>query len=128
MATNAPVDRPRTITVNHLARIAALTVEAKKSYPVAKARYLDGLPAGEHFFVVARLTSGAAKENVFITVNSITDGTINGTIASDIVNVAGFKTGDAYVFSEDEMVDWVISKPDGSEDGNLVGKFLETQP
>lgn len=128
LADNAPVDQAKTLTADRLARIAELTTEAMKSYPDAKARYLRGLPAGEHFFVVATLTSGSAKENVFIAVNSIKDGTINGTIASDIMNVSGFKAGDAYAFAEDRLVDWLISKPDGSEEGNIVGKFLDTQP
>ncbi len=31
-----------------------------------------------------------------------------------------------YSFNEDELLDWLISKPDGSEEGNVVGKFLDT--
>jgi hypothetical protein len=28
--------------------------------------------------------------------------------------------------SEAELLDWLITKPDGSEEGNVVGKFLDT--
>jgi hypothetical protein len=27
---------------------------------------------------------------------------------------------------EKDVYDWTISRPDGSEDGNYVGKFLDT--
>jgi hypothetical protein len=30
-----------------------------------------------------------------------------------------------YSFQESELVDWLISRPDGSEEGNVVGKFLD---
>jgi hypothetical protein len=28
---------------------------------------------------------------------------------------------------EPVLIDWLITKPDGSEGGNVVGKFLDTQ-
>ena len=30
------------------------------------------------------------------------------------------------VVPELEVLDWTVSKPDGTEDGNFVGKFLDT--
>ena len=27
---------------------------------------------------------------------------------------------------ESDVLDWTISKPDGTEEGNFVGKFLDT--
>jgi hypothetical protein len=32
----------------------------------------------------------------------------------------------SYAFAETEVMDWLISHPDGSEEGNFVGKFLDT--
>lgn len=29
-------------------------------------------------------------------------------------------------FKEKDIIDWLISKPDRSEEGNFVGKFLDT--
>jgi hypothetical protein len=40
--------------------------------------------------------------------------------------VSGFKLGQTYTFNESDLIDWFISKPDGSEEGNVVGKFLDT--
>ncbi|MBK7538639.1 MAG: hypothetical protein IPI49_25370 [Myxococcales bacterium] len=36
------------------------------------------------------------------------------------------QVGDPVQFSEQEVEDWTISRPDGSEEGNVVGKFLDT--
>src|SRR5207237_10623773 len=95
-------------------------------YPEAKRRYLTGLPAGQHFFVVTNLRDGSGtSEQVFIAVVLIKDNRITGRIASDILGVKGFKNGDPYSFPESELVDWLITNPDGTEDGNVVGKFLD---
>jgi hypothetical protein len=66
------------------------------------------------------------KETVFISVGSIANGQVKEMIASDIMTVKGYKSGDAYTFAEAELVDWLISKADGSEEGNIVGKYLDT--
>lgn len=71
------------------------------------------------------LRSGTNTETVFVAVSNLDDGTITGTIASDIITVTGYQAGDSYTFSESELVDWLITKPDGSEEGNVVGKFLD---
>jgi Uncharacterized protein conserved in bacteria (DUF2314) len=127
LAPNAPKDQPvRRTTAEQERRVKELTEQAQKSYPDAKRRFLAGLPVNEHFYVVTTLTSPGAKENVFISVSSITAGQVKGTIASDILNVKGYKSGDAYTFAETELVDWLISKADGSEEGNVVGKYLDT--
>jgi hypothetical protein len=127
LAPNAPKDQPvRGTTAEQERRVKELTEQARRSYPDAKQRFLTGLAAGEHFYVVTTLTSTGAKESVFISVTSITAGQVKGTIASDILNVKGYKSGDAYTFAETELVDWLISKADGSEEGNVVGKYLDT--
>ena len=40
--------------------------------------------------------------------------------------VSGYAYKQPYSFPESELVDWLIAKPDGSEEGNVVGKFLDT--
>jgi hypothetical protein len=87
---------------------------------------LDGLPAGYAFFAVTNLRGGTGTtEQVFIAIASVKDGRITGRIASDSLKVKGFKDGDPYVFPESELVDWIITHPDGTEEGNVVGKFLD---
>ena len=130
LAPNAPVDNPKQITKSQTQKledaIKPYVENARKTYPQAKERYLKGLPANETFFVTAVLHDVMGKsEQVFVAVREIKNGKIKGLIASDIQLVSGFKLGDFYVLPESEILDWIISKPDGTEEGNFVGKFLD---
>lgn len=101
--------------------------KARQTYPDAKKRYLAGLPRGESFFVTTVLRDKeGASEQVFIAVSSVQGTKITGKIASDILTVQGFQRGQAYSLDEADLVDWLISKPDGSEEGNFVGKYLDS--
>jgi hypothetical protein len=115
LSAAAPLDRPVTTTGQDegsaLAKaVAPYRAEAKRTYPAAKSRFLAGLPSGHHFFVTVSLREGPKHETVF----------------NEIATLAGYKSGDPVQFSEQEVEDWTISRPDGSEEGNVVGKFLDT--
>ena len=100
--------------------------QARNTYPQAKRRYLAGLPRGYRFSAVTKLHSPGRVEAVFVAVTSIKGNLITGRIDNEILSVAGYKAGDMYTFPEAELVDWVILRPDGKEEGNVVGKFLDT--
>jgi hypothetical protein len=51
---------------------------------------------------------------------------ITGILSSEVKLVTNFKPGQPYTLKERELIDWLITKPDGSEEGNVVGKFLDT--
>jgi hypothetical protein len=74
---------------------------------------------------VTKLHSPGREEAVFVTVTGIKGDQVTGRIDSDVRGVAGYRAGDSYTLSERDIVDWVIVRPDGSEEGNLVGKFLD---
>jgi hypothetical protein len=74
---------------------------------------------------LTKLHSPGRVEAVFVTVSGIKGEQITGRIDSDVRGVAGYKSGDSYSLSERDILDWVIVRPDGGEDGNLVGKFLD---
>ncbi len=131
LAPNAPVDKPVSATGAKMAEIrkgmAPHIEEARRTYPDAKKRYLAGLPRGEHFFVTTVLHDDeGTSEQVFVAVSAIQGGKVTGKIASDILTVKGFKRGEACSVPEPDLIDWLISKPDGSEEGNFVGKYLDT--
>jgi hypothetical protein len=130
LSPDAPKDKPGLYDAGAAsavdAAIAPYVAQAKSTYPAAKARFLSGLPNGQYFFVTTRLhDKTGAFEQVFIAVASIQGGLITGRIASDINLVSGYKNGDVYAFPETELLDWLITHPDGSEEGNVVGKFLD---
>jgi len=106
--------------------IAPYREQARKSYPDAKRRFVAGLPQGHKFAVAAQLHSAGKSETVFVMVKEIKGDQITGRIDSDVRVVTGYKAGDSYALPEKDLIDWVIVRPDGSEEGNVVGKFLDT--
>jgi hypothetical protein len=128
---SAPEDRPVHVEGQDAAArlqkaIAPAIEQARASYPQARDRYLAGLPAGERFFVTCVLRDGRGHfEQVFVLVEGIQGAAISGRIASDILGVEGFQSGQHIELEESEIVDWTISKADGSEEGNFVGKTID---
>jgi len=122
-----PLDAKTTKEAEEVEKAIAPYIEkARKTYPDAKKRYLAGLSRGQQFFVVSKLTDKRSRfEQVFISVTGIEGNKITGRIANQIRVVQGFKEGDAYTFPEGEVLDWLITHPDGSEEGNMIGKFLD---
>ena len=131
VAPNAPKDKPVNAQESEAEQIEAAIKpyieKARSTYPEAKARFLKGLPPKHTFFITTRLTDSSKRiEQVFIAVNEIKEGKVSGVIASEIHLVSGYKFGDTYSFLESELIDWTISKPDGTEEGNFVGNFLDS--
>lgn len=131
LAPNAPKDKLFSIeqgqadTMRRL--LAPLIAQARATYPATKQHFLAGLPPGQILFVTAPLRdSRGVQERAFIRVQRIENGRIYGTIANDLMAIHERRLGDRYDLPEEELIDWTIAKPDGTEDGNLVGKFLDT--
>jgi len=129
--SNPPNDRPLAVQPMQAAELdaamAPYAAQARRTYPAAKRRFLRGLPSGQIFFVTVDLKDmNGHSERVFVRVAEIRGVTVSGSIASDILMVEGFKPGQRYSYQESEIVDWLIARPDGSEEGNFVGKFLDT--
>ena len=98
---------------------------ARSTYPDAKARYQSGLPDGSMFFVTVQIHDDAGgMEQAFVQVTSIDSGQVAGIIASEMTAIRGFRLGQSHTFSETEILDWTISNPDGTQEGNIVGRFL----
>jgi hypothetical protein len=129
---NPPPDQPVTVRSDPqlqklMSAIEPYVQKARSTYPDAKARYLAGLPSGSTFFATVQLHDAEGKmEQVFVLVDKIEAGQISGLIWNDITRVKGFVKGQRYTFPEAEIIDWTISNPDGSEEGNVVGTFLDT--
>lgn len=125
-----PEDKPIQVESEELRKyeeaIKPYVEKARKTYPQAKKRFLAGLPRGYTFYLTTQLRDKTGRhEQTFIEVREIKDGMVKGVIANDITLVSGYEIGDAYSFPETEMLDWTITAPDGTEEGNFVGKFLD---
>jgi uncharacterized protein YegJ (DUF2314 family) len=126
-----PPDRPSEISAEEIKQfeesLKPYIEKARQTYPDARKRYLAGLPRGQWFSVTTKIYDERGRfEGVFIEVKEIKDGVIRGVIANDIKVVTKYKLGDAYTFAEKDLLDWTISHPDGTEEGNFVGKYIES--
>ena len=107
---------------------APYIAKGRATYPAAKKRFLAGLPRGYRFEVRKRLADpgGTAYEEVFIEVDSIKDGKVYGRIGSELGAVHSYRQWQRISFPESDVLDWTIVHPDGREEGNYVGKFIDT--
>jgi hypothetical protein len=132
VSTQAPPDKPVSVTSDGQKRrldaaVAPYVAQARATYPQAKQRYLAGLPAQQSFFVTVELRDAAGHSEItFLAVDSLARDSIFGRIWNQINVVRGYRLRDRYAVAEPELLDWLITKPDGSEEGNVVGKFLDT--
>ncbi len=132
LSPDAPRDKPGHVRGDDQAQrflkaVAPYIAQARQTWPAARNRFLAGLPPRHVFFVTMRLIDATGRfEIVFLEVHKIEQGVISGEIANDLTLVKGYHRGEMVTVPETEIWDWTISRPDGSEEGNVVGKFLET--
>jgi len=127
-AEEFPSDRPVTTAHGQMDQlIAPYVAMSRKSFSDAKERFLEGLASGHTLYVTVRLMDDAnhSLEQVFLIVTKINDQKITGEIASEIRLPHGHKQGDQFECAVNDIYDWTITAPDGSEEGNFVGKFLD---
>jgi hypothetical protein len=106
--------------------ISPYVAQGQATYPQARARYLAGLPAGESFYVRTVLREPPDhEEDVFVRVTSIEGSVLTGELNSQIELLRGYHKGQVLKISEKDVQDWLIARPDGTEEGNFVGKFLD---
>lgn len=101
--------------------------EARRTLPQARQRYQRGLPAGTSFYLTARvLNEAATPEPVVLLVDSWQGPHITGRIMRLAPN--GFPTpGASANLDEAAVLDWIVLRPDGAEEGNFLGKFLDLE-
>lgn len=128
-----PPDKPLHISSARQAQeveqaIKPYVAKARRTYPAAKRRFLAGLPPKYLFSLTTRLSNreNTRFEVVFVVVEQIKNGTVTGRLATHPKQPLGYKFGDRISFAESEVMDWTIVRPDGTEEGNVVGKFIDT--
>jgi uncharacterized protein YegJ (DUF2314 family) len=128
---NGPPDKPGAMNTSQKRAaydraIAPYVAKARATYPEAKKRFLAGLPSGYRFSVRAPLRDPDGKrEDSFISVEKISGAKITGSIANRLMLVSRYKEGQKITILESQIDNWVIVRPDGTEEGNYVGKFLD---
>lgn len=111
--------------------IAPYVAKARATYPAAKKRFLAGLPPNYLFTVwlpfdeIDKKTKEYRQESVFVVVVKISGGKIYGRINNKVLLLKKYRYGDPVQFPESRVQNWCIVRPDGSEEGNYVGNFLD---
>ena len=133
----APADRPVSVAAANESdakaalaaldhRIAPAVKQARAILPQAKRRFLKGLPDGQGSYVTTRVADPDGRfEQVFVRVKQWQGSQIQGFITSQSNVVESFQKNQLVTFSESAVLDWTISRPDGSEEGNYVGKLID---
>jgi hypothetical protein len=108
--------------------IAPYIAKARQTYPAAKKRFEAGLPPKYLFSLTTKLwdRSHTKFEVVFVVAEKIKNGTVTGHLATHTKQPIGYNWGDRVSFPESQVMDWTIVHPDGTEEGNVVGSFLDT--
>jgi hypothetical protein len=128
---NAPTDTPMRLgkdgdVTRYQKAIAPYVARARATYPDAKRRFIAGLPKGYKFLVGLSLFDGQGhREDCLINVENINGGKITGRI-DRVDGLKNYKTNQEITFPEAKVGNWLFVRPDGSEEGNAVGKFLDT--
>ena len=127
-----PPDKPIPLSdaqqVTQLERaVAPYVAKACRTYPAAKKRFAAGLPPKYVFSLTTKLWDRAHThfEVVFVVTDQIKGGTVTGRLATHTKRPIGYDFGAPISFPESEVIDWTIVRPDGTEEGNYVGKFLD---
>ena len=123
-------DKPGTISAEKLtefqAAIEPYAKKARETLPGVKKRYLNGLVEEEMLYVVVRLPDqNGGFEQAYVRVRDWQGEDLLGTVASRLSIAQSQHTGVLISFKEEAIVDWVLVKADGYEEGNYVGRFLE---
>ncbi len=102
--------------------------KARKTLPTAKERFIKGFPPGQIMQVTTLLTDDFNnKERVFIKVNGWEQNKVSGKLSSTPHFIEGFHIGQDITVTENLIIDWTITHPNGSEEGNFVGKVLNNR-
>jgi uncharacterized protein YegJ (DUF2314 family) len=105
--------------------IATPIIKARRTLPQIKKRYLSGFESDEKLLVTARIfDKSGVFEQVFAEVQEWSNTSLTAIIVNDLDTVREYQKGQTITFTERVVLDWTIVRPDGSEEGNFVGKYL----
>jgi hypothetical protein len=121
----APPDRPVELGEDLEIEIERLSRISRGELPGVRERFLGGLPPNHHLFVSTTLHDASANEMVFVHVREWREPElIDGVLDSD-VTVTGYRRGQPLSVRTSDVADWTISRPDGTEEGNRIGRYID---
>lgn len=125
----APVETRVEEPVRYQAAIAPYIAASIGTYPDARKRFLAGLPRKTSLIVSVRLDGGGGPPGLAtIKVTNIDEkkGLIYGRSLADVKGHFGIRQDDDVTLHEADVIDWKITHPDGSVEGDGVGKYIDS--
>jgi uncharacterized protein YegJ (DUF2314 family) len=111
--------------VRHDDQMLELSARARKKAFGYRARYAKGPPFGEHLSVKAPFeTSSGGSEWMWVEVVKWNGNTITGILDNDPFEVPTLKAGARVEVPADKIFDYLLTRADGSEEGNETGKLM----
>ncbi|WP_428307829.1 DUF2314 domain-containing protein [Lacipirellula sp.] len=117
------------IGVEHNEKIEAASEAARAKLSDLQKGFDAGLKSGELLLVKAPFkTADGDREFMWVEVSSWKGDEISGTLQNEPFNVPDLKAGQKVTVSQAEVFDYLLSRPDGTEEGNETMKLiLESQ-
>jgi len=112
--------------ITHDAEIKAASERARKKLFAMRARYEKGPPFGEQLSVKAPFaTPDGNTEWMWVEVVRWNGNTIHGILDNDPFEIPTLKVGARVDVPADRVFDYILTKRDGTEEGNETGAIIE---
>ncbi|GAA4027756.1 hypothetical protein GCM10022409_09710 [Hymenobacter glaciei] len=101
--------------------------EALRTLPLAKKRFLAGLPDGDQFLLSVRVAaSDTSFRHASVRVLGWRGNTVQALLLPEAANPAILAEPMPVSFPETAVVDWTLLRASGREEGNYVGRYTDT--
>lgn len=118
-------DRTSSVNQAQVDALIPMVERARSMLPAVKKRFKKGLGKGTELYLTIRLHDPNGRmEQVYARIVSWKKEEIVGIISNEM-SLTTHQKGDILQIAEKDVIDWTITTPDGDEEGNIIGKYLE---
>jgi uncharacterized protein YegJ (DUF2314 family) len=116
------------IALEHDAALLAASERARKKAFALRERFAKGPPHGQELLVKAPFkTPDDNNEWMWVEVVSWQDDTIDGVLTEDAFDIPTLKRGARVEVEANQIFDYLLSKSDGTHEGNETGPLLQAR-
>ncbi|MCX6953087.1 MAG: DUF2314 domain-containing protein [Verrucomicrobia bacterium] len=107
--------------------MAAARTRAREKFFAQEARFRTGLAFNEHLLVKGAFRQDDHTEYMWVEVSKWGPKHVEGLLTSDPYYIKTLHSGSKVTVPFDEIFDYILYKPDGTEEGNESGKILQAR-
>lgn len=116
------------IALEHDAVLLAASERARKKAFALRERFAKGPPHGQELLVKAPFsTPGDGNEWIWVEVVAWRGDTIDGVLTEDAFDIPNLKRGARVEVQAGQIFDYLLSKSDGTQEGNETGPLLQAR-